>query len=69
MFNGNILQKKPTYLPTRNISTNNLIDRKKRRHLKGEIYLVHHCRGHDTLYLIFYFKGFYDQHLRLLSQN
>ena len=68
MFNGNILKKKPTYLPPRSISTNNLIDPKKRRHLKGEIYLVH-CRNHDTLYLIFYFKGFYDQHIRLLSQN
>ena len=31
MFDRKIFKKKPTYLPPRNISTNNLIDPKKKR--------------------------------------
>ena len=68
MFDRKIFKKKPTYFPPGNIGTNNLIDPDKRKHLKGEIYLVH-CRGHNTIMLIFYFKGFYDQHQHLLSKN
>ena len=68
MFNQKILKKKSNYCPPRHLTTNNLIDLDKRKHLKGEIYLAH-CKGHDTIILIFYFNGFYDQHVRSLSRN
>ena len=60
MFNQNIFKKKPAYCSLRHINISNSIESGKRKHLQGEIYLVH-CRGHNCIMLIFYFKGFYDK--------
>ena len=50
------------------ITLNNLIPADKRKHLKGKISLVH-CRGYNYIILVFYFKGFYNNDVRLLSKE
>ena len=46
----------------------NLIGDKRDKYLEGEI-ILQHCRGHDTIIILFSIKGFYNQHVRILSEN
>ena len=50
------------------IWTINLIGDKRDKYLEGEI-ILRYCCGHDTIITLFSIKGFYDQHIRLLSGN
>ena len=68
MFNLKLFKKKPNYSPPDRIFESNLIDAKNWKHLKDEI-TIRHWRGHDTIRILFNFKGFYQQHVRLLSRN
>ena len=63
-----IFGRKKSYSLPPCVTLNNLIPADKRKHLKGEIKLVY-CRGHDCIMLVFYFEGFYDNHVRLLSKE
>ena len=63
-----VFKKKSSYFPPEHIRLINLVDSSKTRDLKGKMYLVH-CRGHDCILPIFYFKHFYDNHIQLLSKN
>ena len=45
----------------------NLMDTIK-NNLKREI-IFGHCRGHYTIIILFYFEGFYEQDVRLLSRD
>ena len=62
------MKKKSRYSIPSHITLNNQIPLKKRDYLKGTIH-IGHCRGHDCIVLISIFKGFYDNHRRLLSEN
>ena len=46
----------------------NLIGDKRDKYLEGEI-ILQHCHGHDTIIILFSIKGFYNQHVRILSEN
>lgn len=48
------------------VRTINLIGDKRDKYLEGET-IIGHCREHGTI--IFLHKGFYEQHVRLLSEN
>ena len=63
-----IFGKKTSYSLPPHVTLNNLIPADKKRHLKGEINLVY-CRGHDCTMLVFYFEGFYDKRIILLSKE
>ena len=63
-----IFGRKKSYTLPPHITLNNLILADKRKHLKGEINLVY-CRGHDCIMLVFYFEGFYNNHVRFLSKE
>ena len=60
-------RRKSCSLPP-HVTLNSLIAAGKRKHLKGEINLVH-SRGHDCIMLVFYFERFYGNHVRLLSKE
>ena len=64
----NLVEKKKSYSLPRHITLNKLIPGDKRNHLRGETNLVY-CRGHDCIMLVFYFEGFYHNHVRLLSKE
>ena len=68
IFRRKCCRKKFSYSVPLHVTLNNLIEADKRKHLRGEISLVH-CRGHDCILLLFYFDGFYDYHRRLLSKK
>ena len=68
IFRRKCCRKKSSYSVLLHVTLNNLIEADKRKHLRGEISLVH-CRGHDCILLLFYFDGFYDNHRRLLSKK
>ena len=38
------------------------------KNLKGKI-IISHCKGLDTIIFFFDFRGFYNNHIRLLSEN
>ena len=38
------------------------------KNLKGKI-IISHCKGLDTIIFFFDFRGFYNSHIRLLSEN
>ena len=50
------------------IPTFNLIRDKRDKDLEGEI-IISHYSGHDTIIIFSHFKGFYEQHVSLLSKN
>ena len=56
-------RKKNSYSLPPHATLNNSILADKRKHFKGEINLVY-CRGHNSIMLLFYFEGFYDNHAR-----
>ena len=60
-------RKKSCLLPP-DVTLNNLIPADKKKHFKGEISLVH-CRGHNCIMLVFYFEGFYNNDISLLSKE
>ena len=68
IFRRKCCRKKSSDSVLLHVTLNNLIEADKRKHLRGEISLVH-CRGHDCILLLFYFDGFYDNHRRLLSKK
>ena len=68
MFNLKLFKKKPKYFPSDHTFESNFINPENWKHLKGEI-TIRNCRGHDTILILFDFKGFYQQHVRLLSRN
>ena len=68
MFSLNLFKKKSKYFLPDRISESNFIDPEKWKHLKGEI-TIRHCRRHDTIIVLFNFKGFYQQYERLLFRN
>ena len=39
-----------------------------KNNLKSEI-IFGHCRGHYTIIILFYFEGFYEHDVRLLSRD
>ena len=48
-----------------------LVDRERKKclkYLKGDI-LILHCKGHDTIILLFDFDHFHTNHRRLLNRN
>ena len=62
IFNLKLFKKKPKNFPPDCIIESNFKDPEKWKHLKGEIN-IRHCRGHNTILVLFDFKGFYQQHL------
>ena len=62
MFNLKLFKKKSKYFPPDRIFESNFIGPEKWKHLKGEI-TIRHCRGHNTILILFNFKGFYQQHI------
>ena len=68
MFIRKIFQDRRRLSTTDRIRTINLIGDKRDKYLEGEI-ILRHYRGHDTIIILFSTKGFYDQHIRLLSEN
>ena len=68
MFVSKIV-KGQKYRSTDTVRENYFIaDLKRKNFLKGKIYLGH-CRGHDTINILFVFEGFYETDIRLLSKN
>ena len=63
-----IFGSKKSYLLPPHITLNNLIPADKRKHFKEEISLVHY-KGHNGIMLVFYFEGFYDNDVSLLSKE
>ena len=68
MFNLKLFKKKPKYFSPDCIFESSFMDSEKWKHLKGEI-TIRHCRGHHKILILFDFKGFYQQHVLLLSRN
>ena len=68
MFIREIFKKRRRHITTNRIREIDLIGNNRNKLLKGEI-IFGHCRGHDTLIVFFHFKGFHEQHIRLLSEN
>ena len=68
MFIGKIFKRGRKPNTSNQIRTINLIGDKRDKYLEGEI-IIGHCRAHDTIILFSHIKGFYKQHVRLLSAN
>ena len=68
MFDRKIFKSRRQYNVLNRIRVLNVIGDSRDKYLEGKI-IVRHSRGHDTIILLFNFKGFYDQHVRLLSEN
>ena len=67
MFIRKIFKGKRRLNVSNRIRTVDLIGDKRDKYLEGEI-ILRHCRGHDAIIILFSIKGFYDQHVRLLSE-
>ena len=68
MFIRKIIKRRRGLSTTDRIRTVILIDNERGRYLEGEI-TFRHCRGHDTITVLFSIKGFHESHVRLLSEN
>ena len=67
MFNLKLFKKGPKYFPSDRTYESNFINPEKWKHLKCEI-TIRHCRGHDTILILFDFKGFYQQQVCVLAE-
>ena len=65
IFHRAFMKKRSRYFLPSHIALNNCILHEKRDYVRGTI-SIGHCRGHDSITLIFIFEGFYEDHSRLL---
>ena len=54
------------YLPPENKTLIDLLYKNLEKYVKGKI-VISHCKGHKCITPLFYFDGFCDTHLQLLS--
>ena len=69
MFTSKIFKGRQKYRPADRVRENYLIaDLEKKNFFKGEL-ILGHCRGNNTIYIMFLFEDCYENHIRLLPRN